>query len=86
MNLTPTELPEVVIIEPRVFGDSRGVFLETFHAKRYAAAGIRGPFVQDNLSTSVKGTIRGLHFPGTATAGEARVRDPGHGLRRGRGH
>jgi dTDP-4-dehydrorhamnose 3,5-epimerase len=62
VNLTPTELPEVVIIEPRVFGDSRGVFLETFHAERYAAAGIRGPFVQDNLSTSVKGTIRGLHF------------------------
>jgi dTDP-4-dehydrorhamnose 3,5-epimerase len=62
VKVTPTELPGVLVIEPRVFGDSRGFFLETFHAERYAAAGIGGPFVQDNLSHSSKGTLRGLHF------------------------
>jgi dTDP-4-dehydrorhamnose 3,5-epimerase len=62
VKLTPTELPGVVIVEPRVVGDARGFFLETFHAERYAAAGITGPFVQDNLSHSAKGTVRGLHF------------------------
>lgn len=62
MKVTPTELPEVLRIEPEVHGDSRGFFLETFQAERYRAAGIGGPFVQDNLSRSVKGTLRGLHF------------------------
>jgi len=52
----------VLLIEPRVFGDSRGFFLETFAAPRYADAGIRAPFVQDNWSRSVRGTLRGLHF------------------------
>ncbi|MGO9832261.1 MAG: dTDP-4-dehydrorhamnose 3,5-epimerase [Myxococcaceae bacterium] len=62
MNVTPTKLPGVLLVEPRVFGDARGFFLETFQAERYAAAGIQGPFVQDNLSRSAKGTLRGLHF------------------------
>ncbi len=62
MKVTQTALPGVLLIEPKVFGDGRGFFLETFQAKRYAEAGIAGPFVQDNLSFSVKGTLRGLHF------------------------
>ena len=62
VKVIATELPEVLLVEPRVFGDARGFFLETFQAERYAAAGIAGPFVQDNLSRSVKGTLRGLHF------------------------
>lgn len=62
MKVTPTELPEVLLIEPKVYGDSRGFFFESFQATRYAEAGIRDPFVQDNLSRSVRGTLRGLHF------------------------
>lgn len=62
MKVTPTELPEVLLVEPQVFGDPRGFFLEIFQAERYAAARIGGPFVQDNLSRSAKGTLRGLHF------------------------
>ena len=57
-----TELPGVVIIEPTVFGDNRGYFMETFQAEEFAAAGIKGPFVQDNQSSSRKGVLRGLHF------------------------
>jgi dTDP-4-dehydrorhamnose 3,5-epimerase len=62
VKILPTEIPGVLILEPKVFGDERGFFLETFHAQRYADAGIPGPFVQDNYSRSVKGTLRGLHF------------------------
>ena len=62
MKVTPTELPEVLLIEPRVHGDSRGFFYESFQVSRYADAGIQGTFVQDNLSRSAKGTLRGLHF------------------------
>lgn len=62
MNVIPTDLPEVLIIEPKVFGDSRGFFLETYQAERYAQHGIPASFVQDNLSRSGKGTLRGLHF------------------------
>lgn len=62
MKVLPTEIPGVLIIEPKVHGDARGFFLETFHAERYKEAGIPGPFVQDNYSRSVKGTLRGLHF------------------------
>jgi len=57
-----TALPGVVIIEPRVFSDPRGFFFESYHAERYAQAGIPATFVQDNHSSSVKGTIRGLHY------------------------
>lgn len=58
----PTEIPEVVSIVPRVFPDSRGYFLETFKQSEFDAAGIPGPFLQDNQSRSVRGTVRGLHF------------------------
>ncbi|MGA9526220.1 MAG: dTDP-4-dehydrorhamnose 3,5-epimerase [Myxococcaceae bacterium] len=62
MNVVETQLPGVVILEPKVFGDDRGFFFESFQDERYAQAGITGPFVQDNISRSVKGTLRGLHF------------------------
>jgi dTDP-4-dehydrorhamnose 3,5-epimerase len=62
MNVRKTDLPGVLLIEPKVLGDARGFFYESFQAARYAQAGIRGPFVQDNLSRSVRGTLRGLHF------------------------
>lgn len=65
MNVIETVLPGVLIIEPKVFGDSRGFFLETFHKQRYEDAGVPGSgleFVQDNHSRSRKGVLRGLHF------------------------
>lgn len=62
MKVTPTALPEVLLIEPRVFGDARGLFFESFNAERYASAGIPGTFVQDNVSRSTRGVLRGLHF------------------------
>ncbi|WP_163785352.1 dTDP-4-dehydrorhamnose 3,5-epimerase [Myxococcus vastator] len=62
MKVTPLEVPDVLLLEPKVFGDDRGFFMEMFHAARYAAVGIPGPFVQDNYSRSAKGTLRGLHF------------------------
>lgn len=62
MRVIPAEIPEVLLIEPDVFTDTRGFFLETFHAERYAAHGVPGPFVQDNHSRSVQGTVRGLHL------------------------
>jgi dTDP-4-dehydrorhamnose 3,5-epimerase len=61
MKFLPTELPGVTLIEPDVFKDARGFFLETYHARKYADGGICGPFVQDNHSYSEKGTLRGLH-------------------------
>ncbi len=61
MKVIETELPGVLIVEPRVFRDPRGFFLETFHARRYEEAGIHGTFVQDNHSRSSRGTLRGLH-------------------------
>jgi dTDP-4-dehydrorhamnose 3,5-epimerase len=63
VKVTPLDvLPEVLLVEPRVFGDDRGFFMELFHARRYADAGIPGPFVQDNYSRSARGILRGLHF------------------------
>jgi dTDP-4-dehydrorhamnose 3,5-epimerase len=62
MNVTPTRLPEVLVVEPRVFRDARGAFFETWSAERYAAAGIGGRFVQDNISRSSRGVLRGLHL------------------------
>ena len=57
----PTPLPGVILVEPDVFPDPRGYFLESYHQKKYAEGGIPGPFVQSNLSRSSKGTLRGLH-------------------------
>jgi len=62
VKVIPTELGGVLIIEPTVFGDERGFFLETYHATRYAEAGLPQRFVQDNHSRSVPGTLRGLHY------------------------
>lgn len=62
MKITPTEIPEVLIIEPDVYGDSRGFFMETWHAEKYAQHGLDVNFVQDNQSRSKKGILRGLHY------------------------
>ena len=62
MNVATTAIPGVLIIEPRVLGDSRGFFTELFEQERYAASGIAGPFVQDNFSRSSQGVLRGLHL------------------------
>ena len=71
MNIIQTSLQDCVIIEPKVFGDERGFFLETFHTSRYAdLAGISLPFVQDNYSRSLKGVLRGLHFQKTKPQGK----------------
>ncbi len=60
MKVLPTDLPDVLIIEPDVFQDTRSFFLETYHARKYREAGIPA-FVQDNHSHSARGTLRGLH-------------------------
>jgi dTDP-4-dehydrorhamnose 3,5-epimerase len=62
MKVLPTTLDGVYIIEPRVFNDGRGFFMETYHQRRYSEVGIEQLFVQDNLSHSVRGTLRGLHY------------------------
>jgi dTDP-4-dehydrorhamnose 3,5-epimerase len=62
MKILPTKLDGVYIIEPKVFYDDRGFFLETYHQRRYAENGINCNFVQDNLSHSMRGTLRGLHY------------------------
>ena len=71
MNVIKTKLDDCVIIEPKVFGDERGFFLETFQAERYISeAGITLPFVQDNHSRSSKSVLRGLHFQKTKPQGK----------------
>lgn len=62
MKVLPTALEGILIIEPDVFGDERGYFMETFHRKRYQQEGVDTEFVQDNLSFSAKGVLRGLHY------------------------
>ena len=62
MRVERTAIPDVLVIEPDVHHDGRGYFLETYHADRYREHGITGPFVQDNQSRSVGGTLRGLHL------------------------
>lgn len=62
MNVIETKLPGVMIIEPKVFGDARGYLMETWNQARYAQAGLTTSFVQDNLSFSARGVLRGLHF------------------------
>lgn len=62
MNVVQTKLPGVLIFEPKVFSDGRGFFLETYSDRRYAEAGVKESFVQDNVSFSEKGVLRGLHF------------------------
>jgi dTDP-4-dehydrorhamnose 3,5-epimerase len=62
MEVKKTDITGLLIIEPDVFGDERGFFMETYHKKRYAEAGLPADFVQDNLSLSQKGVLRGLHY------------------------
>ncbi len=62
MRIVPAPLSGLLVIEPKIFGDGRGFFLETYEKKRYAEAGIPAEFVQDNLSLSRHGVVRGLHF------------------------
>ena len=62
-NIIETALPDVKILEPRVFGDARGFFYESFNAKDFEnAVGVKAEFVQDNHSKSAKGVLRGLHY------------------------
>ena len=70
MKVIATELPEVIIVEPQLFGDQRGFFLECFQSQRYAEAGIARPFVQDNMSRSGHGVLRGLHLQNPKTQGK----------------
>jgi dTDP-4-dehydrorhamnose 3,5-epimerase len=62
MKVVSTEISEVLIFEPKRFGDHRGFFVETFQTERYASLGLKRPFVQDNLSRSARGVLRGLHL------------------------
>jgi len=62
VKFEPTRLPEVILIQPQVFGDARGFFFETWQKQKFAAAGIDATFVQDNHSHSTLHTLRGLHF------------------------
>lgn len=71
MNVVKTKLEGCFIIEPRVYSDNRGFFIETFQVARYQdEVGINEPFVQDNHSSSVKGVLRGLHFQKTKPQGK----------------
>jgi len=70
MNVIKTKLDGVLIIEPKVFGDERGFFLETFHTQRYHKEGMKLDFVQDNYSRSSFGVLRGLHFQKTKPQGK----------------
>lgn len=62
MEFQKMEIPDVVLVKPKVFGDARGWFLESWEARKFAAAGLDVRFVQDNYSRSVRGTLRGLHY------------------------
>ncbi len=71
MRVIPTTLPDVLIVEPDLFGDDRGFFLESYSRHRYVEQGIDADFVQDNHSRSIKGTVRGLHYQ--AQPGQAKL-------------
>lgn len=62
MKFTPTTLPDVILVEPQVFADDRGFFMETWHARKFVEGGIPAAFVQDNHSGSKRGVLRGLHY------------------------
>ncbi|MDA8165385.1 MAG: dTDP-4-dehydrorhamnose 3,5-epimerase [Desulfobacteraceae bacterium] len=70
MRFSDTGIGGVKLVEPEVFGDHRGFFMETWQARKFAAAGIDLPFVQDNHSRSVQGTLRGLHYQLPQTQGK----------------
>jgi dTDP-4-dehydrorhamnose 3,5-epimerase len=62
VEVLPTSIPGVLVVQPKVFGDKRGFFVETWAEERYVAAGVTGRFVQDNISRSARHTLRGLHL------------------------
>lgn len=92
MKVEQTSLPGVVLISPKVFGDARGYFKETWSRQRYQDAGLPGEFVQDNLSLSRKGILRGLHFQNPRPQGklvqvlQGEVFDVAVDIRRGSPH
>lgn len=90
MKVTALAIPEVKLVEPKVWGDARGFFFESYRDDRYAEAGIFGPFVQDNQSFSQRGVLRGLHYqwPGRVqgklvSVVQGRVWDVAADIRRG---
>jgi dTDP-4-dehydrorhamnose 3,5-epimerase len=70
MNVIPGDIPGLLILEPKVHGDSRGFFMELWHQRRYAEAGMNVSFVQDNVSLSRRGILRGLHFQNPTPQGK----------------
>jgi dTDP-4-dehydrorhamnose 3,5-epimerase len=70
VKVTSLEIPEILLVEPKVLGDVRGYFVETFQVQRYTEAGIGERFVQDNLSRSSRGTLRGLHLQHPGSQGK----------------
>jgi dTDP-4-dehydrorhamnose 3,5-epimerase len=70
MKVIQTEIPDVRVFEPGVLGDERGFFVETFQVPRYASNGLNRPFLQDNLSRSRRGILRGLHLQNPRTQGK----------------
>ena len=89
MQLTPTDIPDVILIEPQVFGDQRGFFMETYRSDIFSEVGIPSNFVQDNQSGSQRGTLRGLHYlirhaQGKLVRGHAAHRGKAAAARRGR--
>lgn len=89
MNVIQTPISGVIIIEPKLFGDQRGFFYELFKTDRYQACGVFGPFVQDNISRSARGVLRGLHLQNPNCQGKlvsvlrGRVLDVAVDVRRG---
>ena len=70
MNVTTCDIPGLVVVEPKVFGDARGFFMEIWNRDRYREAGLDWNFVQDNVSLSRRGILRGLHFQNPAPQGK----------------
>jgi dTDP-4-dehydrorhamnose 3,5-epimerase len=89
MKVIGTAIPGVLIIEPKSFGDARGFFMEIYEPERYAGAGFKRPFIQDNFSRSAHGVLRGLHLQNPAPQGKlvtvfrGRVLDVAVDVRRG---
>jgi dTDP-4-dehydrorhamnose 3,5-epimerase len=92
MKIIETSLPGTLVLEPAVFGDSRGYFFESYHRDRYREAGITGDFVQSNVSRSARGVLRGLHYQWPNPQGklvsvlEGEVYDVAVDIRRGSPH
>ena len=80
ISVTTCDIEGLKIIEPKVFGDERGYFFESYNYRDYAAAGIGEEFVQDNQSSSSRGVLRGLHFSDKVPPGEACAGDTGRGF------